>query len=75
VTSPAILSAKIYGLGMAASGSIGAALQSLAAANQCASQGTVNQDVRDAIGRALLLLQDASSMLLEADRMIREPMA
>lgn len=44
----------------------------MSAASVEASKGNPGTDVRDAIGRAVLLLQDSTALLLEADRMIAE---
>jgi Ran GTPase-activating protein (RanGAP) involved in mRNA processing and transport len=72
---PPIKSAQVYGLGMIASGRIGVAMQSLAMANQVSGNGTLDQDVIDAMVRTLEKMQEASALILEAIRMIREPQA
>jgi hypothetical protein len=75
MTSPSIANAQIYGLLEVARLKLGPATTAMSAAAVASSQGKIGDDTRDAIGRALLLLHDASELLLEADRMIREPRA
>jgi hypothetical protein len=72
MTSPFIANAQIYGLLEVARLKLGPATTAMFAAAVASAQDKTGDDTRDAIGRALLLLQDASVLLLEADRICRE---
>lgn len=67
-----LTAAQVYGLIEVARLHVGPAITSMSAASVEASKGNPGTDVRDAIGRAMLLLQDSTALPLEADRMIAE---